>query len=620
MKILYLHQYFSTNAGFNGTRSLIFAKKLVERGHQVHMVCINDERSESGLKNKFVNGKRVGYFEAIKITEFNIKYSNHKSFLERISVFVLFTIRSTILSIKDDSDIIFASSTPLTVSLAGIINKAIKGKIFIFEIRDSWPKLPIKMGILKNKPIIKFLNLYERISILSADKCIGLAPGICKDINDIRENSFFTELIPNFCNIPKSKENIKDFIKKKYKVNINDNDFVAVFTGAHGIANGLDQILDAAKELIKLRNFEIKILFIGDGKKKTFLKDRVKKEKITNCYFLPFLEKNELSYVLKNIASVGLMNLDNIEDFYEGTSPNKFFDYLASGIPVICNYPGWISRTIIENKCGIMTNPNDPENYAKVLIKIFEDKNLMKIMKKNSYALSLSKYSEDTIGKKFVSSVESTYKTNNYRKNNFIFIKIYSLLKEIIDRSLALISLFLLSPLIITISLLIKLNMGGDIFFIQKRPGQFGKIFKIIKFRTMKNKENAEAEDHLRITKLGDFLRKTSLDELPELINIIKGEMSFVGPRPLLIEYLDLYTEEQHLRHKFKPGITGFAQINGRNKISWEEKFKYDIYYIKNRNIILDLKILFITFIKVILKSDINHSDINTMPKFTNKK
>lgn len=615
MKILYLHQYFTTYSGSNGTRSFIFAKKLLEKGHQVHMVCINDERSKTGLTDKFIKGKRVGYFEGIKITEFNIKYSNHKNFLERVKVFILFSIKSTILSLKDDSEIIFASSTPLTVSFAGIINKFIKGKIFIFEIRDSWPKLPIKMGIIKNRIIINLLNFYERVSILSADKCIGLAPGICKDIKDINKNPYLTELIPNFCNINIPNKNVKKDLIKKHRISLDKNDFIAVFTGAHGIANGLDQILEAAKELIKLNRSDIKFLFIGDGIKKKSIIERVKKENISNCYFIPFLKKSDLALILNNVADVGLMNLENIKEFGEGTSPNKFFDYLALGLPIICNYPGWISRLIIKYKCGLITKPNDPKNYAKALMKLADNKKLLKEMKENSVKISITKYSSSNISKKLVNLVEKTYEMYSYRTRRYFFRQIYLFTKDITDRGIALISLFMLSPLLLFIGILIKINMGGKIFFLQKRPGKFGKIFTIVKFRTMKNKDKELLEDHLRITKLGSFLRKSSLDELPELINIIMGDMSFIGPRPLLIEYLNLYTEEQHIRHNLKPGITGLAQINGRNSISWEDKFKYDVSYVKNVNIILDLKILFITCIKVFKKSDINFSNTETMPK-----
>jgi len=196
---------------------------------------------------------------------------------------------------------------------------------------------------------------------------------------------------------------------------------------------------------------------------------------------------------------------------------------------------------------------------------------------------------------------------------------IYSMIKECFDRLFALTSLIILFPIMLIIGLFIKFNMGGDIFFNQKRPGYLGKEFTMFKFRTMRNKDKNkdQVDDFSRITKLGKFLRKTSLDELPEILNILKGEMSFVGPRPLLVEYLDLYSEEEHIRHHCKPGITGLAQINGRNKISWEEKFKHDIYYVKNKNLFLDIKILLITFIKVLKKSDVNTKTNNIMPKLS---
>ncbi len=621
MKIIYLHQYFSTYEGANGIRSFCFARKLVERGHNVHMICINDERSKTGLNTKFKNGKRSGFYKGIKITEFDIKYSNHKNFFQRIKVFTLYSIQSTILSLKEDSDIIFASSTPLTVSLAGLVNKFIKGTIFIFEIRDSWPTLPIKMGILKNKFLIKILYFYEKISINFADKCIGLAPGICKEINEIKKTYNSSELITNFCNFEncESKPLNSNLLKDEFHLDIKADDFIAVFTGAHGIANGLDQILDTGKELIKQKQANIKFLFIGDGIRKKQLQERVIKEKIKNCIFLPFLSKNKLAYILKNFANVGLMNLDNIEAFYEGTSPNKFFDYLSFEIPIICNYPGWISKIILENKCGFVVQPNDPESYAKALLELFNDKKLAEEYGNNSLKLAKSHFSLENKSKRLINVLESSFRVHRYKKNKYIKMLIYSMIKECFDRLFALTSLIILFPIMLIIGLFIKFNMGGDIFFTQKRPGYLGKEFTMFKFRTMRNKDKNkdQVDDFSRITKLGKFLRKTSLDELPEILNILKGEMSFVGPRPLLVEYLDLYSEEEHIRHHCKPGITGLAQINGRNKISWEEKFKHDIYYVKNKNLFLDIKILLITFIKVLKKSDVNTKTNNIMPKLS---
>jgi lipopolysaccharide/colanic/teichoic acid biosynthesis glycosyltransferase len=193
------------------------------------------------------------------------------------------------------------------------------------------------------------------------------------------------------------------------------------------------------------------------------------------------------------------------------------------------------------------------------------------------------------------------------------------ILKRIIDFFASLMGLIILSPIFILISIIIYFKLGSPVFFIQKRPGKNEKIFKMIKFRTMldaKDKNGNLLPDEKRLTTFGKFLRSTSLDEFPELINVLKGDMSLVGPRPLLVEYLPLYNDYQARRHEMRPGITGLAQINGRNTISWEDKFDYDVKYIDNFSLLLDFKILFKTFIKVFRQEDINNQDHATMTKF----
>jgi undecaprenyl phosphate N,N'-diacetylbacillosamine 1-phosphate transferase len=193
------------------------------------------------------------------------------------------------------------------------------------------------------------------------------------------------------------------------------------------------------------------------------------------------------------------------------------------------------------------------------------------------------------------------------------------MLKSFFDKILALIMILLLLPIYIIVSFLIQIKMGKPILFRQKRPGLNEKIFEINKFRTMTNEKDAEGNllpDEKRLIGIGKFIRSTSLDELPQLFNVLKGDMSFVGPRPLLIEYLPLYNEKQKKRHLVKPGITGWAQINGRNAISWEKKFKYDVWYVENQSFALDMKILWMTFLKVIQRSDISSDTSVTMEKF----
>jgi len=191
--------------------------------------------------------------------------------------------------------------------------------------------------------------------------------------------------------------------------------------------------------------------------------------------------------------------------------------------------------------------------------------------------------------------------------------------KRVFDIFFSFIALLIFFFPMLLIALLILLTMGRPVFFIQERPGLCGKPFRLIKFRTMIEKMDEKGKrlpDEERLTSFGRILRHLSLDELPQLFNVLKGEMSFVGPRPLLMEYLSRYTPEQARRHEVKPGITGWAQINGRNAINWEERFKLDFWYVENHNFWLDIKIIFLTIKEVIKRRGINAPGCDTMPEF----
>ena len=196
----------------------------------------------------------------------------------------------------------------------------------------------------------------------------------------------------------------------------------------------------------------------------------------------------------------------------------------------------------------------------------------------------------------------------------------YQCFKRLADLFFGILSFTLLLPVFLIISLLLFFANKGQIFFIQERPGFKEKIFKIIKFKTMRDAfdENGQPlPDDKRLTPIGRFVRRTSLDEIPQLLNVIKGDMSFVGPRPLLVQYLPLYNDWQRRRHEVKPGITGWAQVNGRNAISWDEKFKLDLYYVEKQSFLLDMKILFMTLLKVIKGSGVTQEGRATVDYFT---
>lgn len=197
------------------------------------------------------------------------------------------------------------------------------------------------------------------------------------------------------------------------------------------------------------------------------------------------------------------------------------------------------------------------------------------------------------------------------------------MIKRSFDLVASLLGLLLLSPVIAVVAWQVRKKLGSPVLFLQVRPGLGGKPFEMIKFRTMRDAQDAMGNplpDSERMTPFGSFLRSSSLDELPELWNVVKGDMSLVGPRPLLMEYLPLYDAEQHRRHEVRPGVTGWAQINGRNALGWEDKFKLDVWYVDNRSLLLDIRIIFLTIKKVLVRDGINTEGEATTSKFTGSK
>lgn len=197
------------------------------------------------------------------------------------------------------------------------------------------------------------------------------------------------------------------------------------------------------------------------------------------------------------------------------------------------------------------------------------------------------------------------------------------MIKRIFDFATSSVGLAVASPLLVGTAIIIKKKLGPPVLFKQTRPGLHGVPFELYKFRTMtdeKDENGVLLSDGKRLTETGKFIRKYSLDELPQLINVVKGELSLVGPRPLLMEYLELYDDRQMRRHEVKPGITGWAQVNGRNAISWEEKFELDVWYVENQSFLLDMKILYLTLLKVVKSEDISQDGQATMEKFTGQK
>ena len=405
MRVLYFHQHFSTPNGAAGIRSYQMAQRLIHKGHKVTMICGSYNGGETGLVSPFVNGRRSGSVEGIDVIEFNLAYSNSDGLVKRAILFLKFALRSIILVFSESYDVVFATTTPLTAGIPGIFARWLRRKPFVFEVRDLWPELPKQMGVIKNPLVLFLLSALEWASYRSANRCIGLSPGIVEGIKRRGVPEHKITLVPNGCDL--------DIFGGKLNAwrpeGVSDSDLMAVFAGTHGIANGLDAALDAAKELKARGRLDIKIVLIGQGKLKENLQERAKQEQLDNVIFHAPINKVKLAGLMAS-ADVGLQLLANIPAFYYGTSPNKFFDYIAAGIPVLNNYPGWLAEIIAENNCGFYANPEHTHSFADALELAAEDKLKLKQMGLNARELAERKFNRKVLSDQWVSWVTGVFK------------------------------------------------------------------------------------------------------------------------------------------------------------------------------------------------------------------
>ena len=352
------------------------------------MVC---GQSASGGLNLPWDGKarwHRGMIDGIDVVALPLAYSNRTSLGRRAWIFLRFAWRSMGIALRWEYDLLFATSTPLTAALPGIAMKMLRrGKPFIFEVRDLWPELPRALG-MKNPLLLGGMSVLEWLGYRTADACVALAPGIADAIRHRAPPGRRIVTIPNGCDLALfTPENRRAPLNL---AGIEPGDFVAGFTGAHGIANGLDAVLDAAAELRRRGRHDIKLVLIGDGNQKDRLVERARVEGLSNCLFFPPVKKTEIARITASF-DCGLQILANVSAFYYGTSPNKFFDYIACGLPVINNYSGWLADMINEHRIGLAVPPGDAARLAGAVMHLADNQEIARGM-----ALRARKFAEET--------------------------------------------------------------------------------------------------------------------------------------------------------------------------------------------------------------------------------
>jgi glycosyltransferase involved in cell wall biosynthesis len=397
MKVLYISQHFATPDGTAGIRPYQMARQLLADGHDVTLVCGSFRGANLAFTQPFINGVRRGFVDGIEVIQFDLPYSNSDGLIKRTVAFFKYTVRATIISLTENYDLVFATTTPLTAGIPGVMARWIRRKLFVFEVRDLWPELPRAMGVIRNPFLLWSMSLLEWVSYRSAHRLIGLSPGIAEGIRRRGVSKSRIAMIPNGCDVE-----IFAIEGLGWRpAAIQSQDFLAVFAGTHGMANGLDAVLDAAAELKRRGRNDIKILLIGDGKLKPGLQLRVSRERLTNVVFHDPVNKAKLAELMAS-ADLGLQILANIPEFYYGTSPNKFFDYLAAGLPVLNNYPGWLADIITESGCGFTVPPDDPVAFVDALEMAADSRQSLSVMGDCARKLGQNRFNRRVLSRQWV--------------------------------------------------------------------------------------------------------------------------------------------------------------------------------------------------------------------------
>ena len=401
MNVAYIHQHFATQKGATGTRSYEMSRRLIQAGHRVTMICGAYDRSALEHQgNERVHELEIDGIRVLRIAE---PYGNQMSFGRRIVAFSRFARTATRVVSRLDADLVFATSTPLTVGIPGMKSARRLGIPFVFEVRDLWPELPIALRVIRN-PLLKwYTRRMERRIYRAADHIIALAPGIKEGVCRVGYPADQVSMIPNSCDLDLFRPSTELLEEARFGP---PGSFRLAFVGAHGLANGLDAVVDAAAELKRRGVSGVRFVFIGEGGQKPRLMERSRREELDGFIeWVSPIAKEELALILPRM-DVGLMILKNVPSFYYGTSPNKFFDYVACGIPVLNNYPGWLADVIRDHRIGLAVPPDNPGAFADAVLHFRDHPFERREMGERARRLAESEFSRDLLGDQFVKVLE----------------------------------------------------------------------------------------------------------------------------------------------------------------------------------------------------------------------
>lgn len=610
MQVLLIHQAFVSPDEPGGTRHYEMARRCTARGVRFTIVA-SDLSYLTGKPTVARKGLIAEQeMDGVRVLRAYTYPSLHRSFVWRVVSFLSFMLSSVVAAFKAGrTDLVMGTSPQFLQAVSAWFVALVRRRPFLLEIRDLWPEFAIDMGVLRNGVLIRLSRWLERFLYSRATHLLVNSPAyrdylIAKGVPANKISLIPNGVDPDMFDPDDRGERARQELGLKGK-------FVVTYAGAFGLANDLATVLRSAARLRD--ESDVHFLLVGDGKERSNLESLARELQLTNLTFAASLPKSEMPGILA-ASDACVATLKNIPMF-STTYPNKVFDYMAAGRPTILGIDGVIRQVIEKAGGGVFVPPGDDAALASAISELSRDRIRARQMGSAARAYVVKQFNRNQQANEFVELATRLVSEQNRRPAS-----LYQRAgKRVMDLAITLPALVLLFPLMLLLALAVRLKLGSPVLFRQERPGLRGTPFTLLKFRTMSDARDSQGNplaDAERLGSFGKFLRATSLDELPELLNVLKGEMSLVGPRPLLTQYLKLYTAEQMRRHEVRPGITGWAQVNGRNTMSWEHKFELDVWYVNHCSFWIDSKIALLTVWKVLQREGISQEGHATMSNF----
>ncbi|GAB3611840.1 sugar transferase [Humibacter ginsengisoli] len=595
MKILMITQWFDPEPTFKG---LLFAKELIRLGHDVQVVTGYPNYPGGKIYDGYrISGYRKESVDGVPVLRVPLYPSHDGSAVKRIGNYVSYAIAAAfgVLAARRP-DVAYVYHPPATVSIPAMVLKVFKGVPYVYDVQDLWPDTLAATGMLTHPRALAVVGRVMKRVYTSAARVVVLSDGFKNALVARGVPRRKLAVIPNWADEAQiDVGSDTSYASSPDDEAFPDGRFVITFAGNLGKAQGLGTLLDAA-ELLRDRA-DIGFVLVGDGLERNALKAEAQQRELSNVTFLPRRPISEIGPLLTRSDAL-LVHLKD-DPLFGITIPSKTQAYLMAGRPILMGVRGDAARMVEEAGAGRTFDPENAQQLAEVVREIAA---LDPVARDELGRAGQRYYSEHLSLRVGATRFARVLEVASLSKPHVLAAK------RACDVVASSVGLVVFSLPIAALSLAVRRKLGSPVMFRQVRPGRYGEPFELVKFRTMTDatdESGAPLPDGERLTAFGRLLRSTSADELPSLWNVLRGDMSLVGPRPLLVRYTEHFTEEEMLRLEVRPGVTGLAQINGRNTASWDSRLADDVAYVRSLSLRLDLRIVAQTIARVFKRSGV---------------